>query len=287
MAADRGRPGHSFKSNRLAHHGRPVQVVNRATTHSRQYAEGITMDIVVSKSRLRPVLFGILAMVVTTSVAVEALRPILRLGRRSGILPLLSMSHEGNVPTIYTAALLFVDALLAALCAAGARERGERFVAHWWALAAGFCYIALDEILVLHEAWGALVPLATGGSVHPSGVLHFLWVIPAAIVVLVVGLVFLPFLRGMPPVTRRAFVLAGAVYVVGAVGMELPLGWWTEQRGSFNLGYVLIDALEESLEMLGLNLFLLGAVDHLAGAGYGLRFSRGPAGAASSGGPSA
>jgi hypothetical protein len=231
------------------------------------------MDIVVSKSRLRAVLFGFLGVVVTAGVVIEALRPALRLGRRSGILPLLSMSHERNVPTLYTAALLFVNALCAALCAAGTRARGGRFVAHWWVLAAGFCYIALDEVLVLHEAWGALVNLAADGWMPRSGVFHFRWIIPAAIVVLVVGLLFLPFLRDLPRRTRNSFLIAGAIYVGGAVGMEMPLGLWTEHMGSFDLGYALIDAVEESMEMLGLNLFLLAAGDHLAASGQALRFS--------------
>src|SRR5690242_3426500 len=122
------------------------------TNRSLRYAEGVTTNIVVSKSKLRRALFGVLGLVVTAGVVIEVLRPILRLGRRGGLVPLLSMSHEGNVPTLYTAALLFIDAMLAALVAVGTKKRAGRFVAYWWLLAAGFLYIALDEVLMLHEA---------------------------------------------------------------------------------------------------------------------------------------
>lgn len=222
------------------------------------------MDVVLSKSRLRPILFVPMGLVVLAGVLVEVLKPLYKLPSRTGIVPFLSMSYEGNVPTFYTAALLGITALLLALAAAATKRAGERFARHWWVLSAGFVYIAVDEVFSFHEMAGTFVQL--------SGVLYFSWVIPAAAVVLLVGLAYVPFLRHLPMRTRIRFLLAGAIYVGGAVGMELPLGYWTEQNGTHNLGYGLIDAVEESLEMLGINLFVLWLVDHLAEKGVTLRF---------------
>jgi hypothetical protein len=92
----------------------------------------------------------------------------------------------------------------------------------------------------------------------------------------VLGLGFIPFLRRQPRVTRVRFVVAGAIYVGSAVGMDVPLGWWTARHGEHGLGYALIDAVEEAGEMLGLNLFLLALVDHLALARCALRFGPPP-----------
>ncbi|MDI3285123.1 hypothetical protein [Polyangium sp. 15x6] len=223
------------------------------------------MDVVLSKSRLRPLLFVPMGLVVLGGVLVEVLKPLYKLPSRTGIVPFLSMSYEGNVPTFYTAALLGFTSLLLALAAAATKRPGERFVAHWWGLSAGFAYIAVDELFEFHEMAGTFVEL--------SGVLYFSWVLPAAVVVLLVGLAYIPFLRHLPRKTRIRFLVAGAIYVGGAVGMELPLGYWTEQNGTHNLGYGLIDAVEESLEMLGLNLFVLWLVDHLAEKGVTLRFT--------------
>jgi hypothetical protein len=227
------------------------------------------MDIVVSSSRLCPLLFAVMALVVVAGVAVEIMKAHWGLSGGEGIVPLLSMSYEGNLPTVYTAGVVFSCALLLVIIAAGAKKRAARFVAHWWVLAAGFAYIAVDEVVGIHEAAHDLVDLDVGG------VLHFRWVIPAAVVVLAVGLSYIPFLRGLEPRTCNRFLLAGVIYVGGAVGMELPLGWWTDHHGIHNLGYGLIDAAEEAMEMLGLNLFLLALVDHLAGEGLSLRFARG------------
>ena len=77
-----------------------------------------------------------------------------------------------------------------------------------------------------------------------TGALHFGWVIPAAILVLVLFLAFLGFLRRLhhlSPRTARRFVLAGALYVTGAVACDIPLGWWTSVHGDDNFVYYLID----------------------------------------------
>jgi hypothetical protein len=227
------------------------------------------MDILVSKARLRPILLAVMAVIVSAGVAVEVLKPLYDLKTRSGAVPLLSLSYEQNLPSFYSAALLLGCSLLLALVAQGARANGERFVRYWWILSAGFLYIALDEVLSFHEELSKLMAF--------GGVLHFSWVIPAALLVLVLGAAYIPFLRALPRPMRIRFVLAGAVYVGGAVGMELPLGYWTVHHGTDNLGYALIDATEEALEMLGLNLFLFALLDHLARKGWAVRFSSGKA----------
>lgn len=223
------------------------------------------MDIVLSKARLRPILAGVMAVIVAAGVAVEVLRPVYHLKSQSGVVPLLSLSYEQNLPTFYSAALLLACSLLLALIALGARRNGERFVAAWRVLSAGFLYIAVDEVLSFHEEASKLLAL--------DGALHFSWVIPAAILVLLLGAAYVPFLRHLPRSMRLRFLLAGAIYVGGAVVMELPLGYWTVHHGTDNLGYGLIDAAEEAMEMLGLNLFLLALVDHLAEKGWSVRFA--------------
>ena len=46
--------------------------------------------------------------------------------------------------------------------------------------------------------------------------------------------------------------------------MELPLGWWMDRAGSHNLTYALIDWVEESLEMIGVSVFLYALIGYAA-----------------------
>jgi len=223
------------------------------------------MDLVLSTSKLRALLFVLLAIVASAGVAVEVASAYGALSSRSGLLPLFSLSYEGNVPTFFTAILLSIDSLLLCACAAAAKRSGGRFFAHWLILALGFFYIAVDEVFSIHEMASTFF--------QGSGILYFSWVVPAFVLLIILGLFFLPFLRGLPRKTALMFFVSGLLYVGGAVGMELPLGWWTEKHGTHNLGYGLIDAVEETLEMFGLELFLLAVIDHLASLGVRIAFS--------------
>ncbi len=72
------------------------------------------------------------------------------------------------------------------------------------------------------------------------------------------------FLAHLPRNTRIRFIQVGAVFVGGALGVELVLGYWTDLHDSSNLGYGIIDWVEESMELTGAGLFLSALVAVLA-----------------------
>ena len=74
---------------------------------------------------------------------------------------------------------------------------------------------------------------------------------------------------------RKRFLVAATVYVGGALGMELPLGYWTDLHGDENFVYSMIDLVEESMEMIGASLFLYALADLLSGTSGELRLSLG------------
>lgn len=151
----------------------------------------------------------------------------------------LSLSYESNLPTWFSSSVLFACALAAGSIAhSSSHMRG-----HWWFIAGLAAWISLDEAAELHEH--------LGGHFGGTGVLYFDWVIPAAAIVVLLVIAFLPFIRALHPPTRTRLIVAGVVYVSGALIMELPLGWWTEQGGTDTIGYALIDWVEETLEMVG------------------------------------
>lgn len=175
----------------------------------------------------------------------------------------LSLSYEQNLPTWYASALLLG---CAARLAAIARDVSA-WRAHFWGLAVAFAYLSLDETAEIHEQLGGLV--GTGG------LLYFDWVVPAAAAVAIFGAVYWPFLCALPAATRRRFVTAGALYVGGALLMELPLGLWVEHAGDDNTTYAMIDFVEETLELAGATLFFHSLGDAL-GPRAARREKRGP-----------
>ena len=223
------------------------------------------MEITLPRARLRRILFTAMALVVAAGLVAEVLKSGLQVRGVRGWVPIFSLSYEQNIPTWYSSGLLLVCSMLLAVIAMGARKSNAPYVRHWWLLAAGFLYISLDETVSLHEA--------ASGWIRLSGVLYFSWVIPAGILVLILGISYLRFLKHLPNKTRVQFILAGAIYVTGALVMELPLGYWTDQHGSRNFGYAAIDLVEESMEILGVTLFLLSLLEYLQGQRWTIGFS--------------
>jgi hypothetical protein len=197
----------------------------------------------------RWLLLGV-AIIATFGVVVELAAARFEGPLVDALVPRLSLSYEGNVPTWFSSSLLLACAL-----AAGAIARTRPpWRRHWWGLAIGFSFASLDEAVGLHEH--------LGGNFDTSGVLYFDWVIPAIAILAVLAAIYLPFVWALPSRTRTRLVIAGVIYVGGALVMELPLGWWTERAGDEGLGYAMIDWVEETLEMIGASLGIVAMVAH-------------------------
>ncbi|WP_052090439.1 MULTISPECIES: hypothetical protein [Modestobacter] len=173
-------------------------------------------------------------------------------GMRSGVLDLLSVNREANLPTWFSSALLLAAAASAAGVAAWAHRTRDRWRWHWTVLAAAFCYLSVDELLRLHERANHQV----GKVVETSGVFTFGWWVLAAPLVVVFAAAYVRFLRGLPGRIGLLIVVAGTLYVGGAIGMEVVGSWLADDRGMLSAPYVLATTAEEVLEMLGVVVFL-------------------------------
>jgi len=176
------------------------------------------------------------------------------------LVPFFSLSDEANLPTWYAASLLLCASLLLSAIARMPRP-DETSPRHWRGLAAIFLYMSLDESVQLHEQLSQYF--------HTSGVLYYGWVIPAAAFVLLVLVTYLSFLRKLSPYFRWGFVAAGALYVGGALLMELPLGAWAEIHGDDNPTYAMLDWVEETLELAGASLFIIFLHRYWISGGHG------------------
>lgn len=177
---------------------------------------------------------------------------------------LLSLDKEQSVPALYSTFLLLAAA--AVLLFVAMLERGSRDVRKWQLLALGFAVMALDENLALHERIIEPMRNLLGGGKEGArlGIFYFAWVIPALGMVAALGVYFLPFLLRLPRQTMFALMAAAAVYLGGAVGVELIEGWWREGHGYRSLGFHLLVTLEESMEMAGTIALIHGLLRHVA-----------------------
>jgi hypothetical protein len=123
-----------------------------------------------------------------------------------------------------------------------------------------FVCLSIDEACSIHE----LISYALQKKHQFHGLLHFAWVIPGLLFAAVVGLSYVRFLLRLPRRTALLFVISGAIYVGGAVGMEMVGGAYADRHGEENFTYQFLGDIEETMEMLGIGIFAVTLLGHLA-----------------------
>jgi hypothetical protein len=226
--------------------------VVEATEHPAHSAAPATMQVVLREVPIQRFLIDIITVVAMAGFMAEIAEQGLGMDDPYDVVNMFSLSYERNVPTWLSGTMHVTSAMLLAVIASRAHQAGEPFVRHWWGLSAVFAYVSLDEFVSLHESMNSWFDF--------DGVLYFGWVIPASVLVSIFVLSYLKFLAHLPAITRFRFVRAGAIFVGGAMGVELALAYWTDLHGSSNLVYALIDWVEETMEMTGAGLFLAANV---------------------------
>lgn len=172
------------------------------------------------------------------------------------------LDAENNLPTVFSTLVLLLAALLLAWISRIKRHARDPFAWHWIGLAIVFMALTVDESASLHEL--LIHPLRT--AYGTTGWLRFPWVIAGGAFVVVFAIAYLRFLAHLPKATRRAFLAAGALYVGGAVGMEMVGGQVFMEEGTPGrtlVPYMIAMTLEECAEIAGATLFIFGLLRYL------------------------
>ena len=176
-----------------------------------------------------------------------------------GFVPKFNLDEEGNVPTFITSLLLIIPALLLWIIAKLKADNHAVYVHHWYILAFIFFILSIDESAGIHELM--IIPLRN--MLQTSGIFYFAWVLPAIILILIFILTYIKFLLALPVKTRYTILIAAIIYIGGALGFELIGGYQADINGQENMLYSVLTTIEESLEMIGLLLFIYALLTYI------------------------
>jgi len=186
-----------------------------------------------------------------------------------GIITLFNSAAEGNLPTYYSSVLLLISALLLFIVTLNERTTKSRYFPYWAFLTVGFIYLSMDEMLVLHESISSFIRAVSDYS--GQGVLKSPWVILGMITVVVIFLVFMKFIVHLDSKTRTMFIVAGVLYVGGAIGFEIIENLYADAYGQ-DLMYSMLQNLEEGMEMAGIIVFISALLGYIGGNYRSLHF---------------
>jgi len=171
------------------------------------------------------------------------------------------LDQEKNFPTYFASVILLFSALLLLIIAAINRQSGDRWRHYWLALALIFFFMSIDELVAFHDHINQIVK-----ELLPfAGKLHFAWVIPYLAGAGLLLFWYTRFLFSLPFQTRLLFLTAGLLYVSGAAGMEIISGQYFACIGGIqkNFTYSMLTAVEETLEMVGIALFIYALMHYI------------------------
>jgi hypothetical protein len=172
---------------------------------------------------------------------------------------ILNLDEEANIPSLYSALTLVLCSILLALISYLEKVVGSRYAGYWKALSLLFLFLSLDEAVSIHETLVLLLRLA----LNTSGFLNFTWVVLGSIFLAVFLLGFWRFIKALPQKTRNLFIQAGILYVGGTLGVDLIGEYYTNVYGENTIAYLTITTIEESLEMLGIVIFIYALLSYI------------------------
>ena len=171
----------------------------------------------------------------------------------------LNMDAERNIPTVFSALLLWFCSLLTVLIAwAKTKSSGWYHAIPWFGLAFAFFFIGVDETVELHER--LTEPMRE--YFNTRGLLFFAWIIPYTALALLFGLAYIRFTLLLPRDTRKQVLVAALLFLSGSIGMEMFGGAWREGVG-YSPVYYLLAMVEEALEMFGAAYFICAFLNYI------------------------
>jgi len=214
------------------------------------------MHIVVSARKVLIVLLVIIFLLVTANVLGIYSKYWLGYDHVFGLVKFFDLNTENNAPSFYSALAIIFCAVLLAVIALSSQGL-KRF--QWFGLAVIFIYLSLDEALQLHDQ----LDLPLRAALGTSGIFRHAWIIPYALILLGLVLIYGRFLLELRKESRIRFIFSGIIFITGAIGFEILSGLRAESVGYANAGYAFIYTIEEFLEMLGIALCAYSLLKHI------------------------
>jgi hypothetical protein len=175
-------------------------------------------------------------------------------------LDLFNVDRELNFPTWYSALMIAFCAVLLKIIATGKKQQGDRYTKDWQLLSLIFWFLAIDEIVSIHEI---LIIPEVSQALHLPWFLHSAWVIPGMIFVAWFARRYSKFVRHLPAKSRLHFIFAACIYVGGALIMEMIGSYFAESLSQQNIIYALTTSVEECLEMTGIVMLIYSLLYYL------------------------
>lgn len=167
------------------------------------------------------------------------------------IIRLFNFDTEQSIPSLFSFLILLFSALLL-FQIYKASFHNSQLLKRWRVLSFIFLFLSFDEILSFHEGLNNFLNKIINETYH-----NWLWSIPYGLLVFVIFIYFIPMIKIIPKQINFLLFTSASLFLFGAVGLEIFVNLNDIIVGDvFDKTYILFYSMEETLEMIGISLFI-------------------------------
>jgi hypothetical protein len=217
------------------------------------------MDIILEPKRLTKFFSFFVACFTVLHVLGQCI--VFFLGREGIFEPfvrLLNLDVDRSIPSFFSSMMLLTCSFFLFIIASAKRKDSKSYI-YWAGLSLIFLLLSIDEALMIHESLND----KTQTLLNTSGYFYFAWIIPYGLGLIIFLLAYMKFLLSLPCKTRILFIIAGFVFVSGAIGLEAISGKYFELYSDYSMAYIILSTIEEILEMSGIVVFIYALTSYM------------------------
>ena len=163
-----------------------------------------------------------------------------------------NVASELNLPAFYSSFILGLAGYILCIIALKKFRQSANFSFQWFCLSIIFFYLAIDELLALHEGLGGMAIRFLG----EENLIFQDWAYAGIVLVVLFILLFWSFFNHLPSGHKLRFFTSAALYIGGALGVEIIGSIYVMRNGIQDIPYFLFTTVEETLEMVGVIYFI-------------------------------
>ena len=233
------------------------------------------MDLKISPRRITRTLTLIVLFLTCASIAAMSADAIWGHQGLLKFLRIFKANSDHTAGTWYSSLTLLLCSSLLGIIAAAKKRYGDRYTRHWGVLSIIFLLLSVDEVAKIHETIGTMFWTSVkSADLIPRSFMNYasvyFWIVPGAVFVLIVLLGYLRFLAHLPKKTLVLFLVAGALFVGGALGMEIlearRVSYFAETKNvPYNpeIWLAVQTSIEEALEMSSIIVFIYALLSYI------------------------
>ena len=166
----------------------------------------------------------------------------------------LTVDFQSGLPTFFNTLLVLIAFLLLLTVSLNKRNLKSDRVYDWLLLTLAFLVLSLDENPDIHNYFVSVI--SRYGGRGQSFVMTYAWGMPYGAIAVLFVFFLVRFISSLPKNIAIGFLVSGVIYVYGAIVVATVSSDILHIRTDHSIWHELAASYEESLEMIGLSLFI-------------------------------